>query len=1387
MATRFSNPANVPMGNNRLSPVDQANAIAYDTAVVQSPFTNKDGGAMLRQATSNLAADSNAGRYGVAGIGDLGQFAGSFDPANVPMGNNRLSPVDQYKAIAYDTAIMDGTAPIMPRNKSTTIANLGSDSDVGRFAVPGYGDQGQFAGSFDPALSPMGSNRLSPVDQYKLIKQDAGLLSGDVTLRNYSGPLPFGTTEALNNYEQVDPQILKDLQNAAAANLGGDSDVGRFAVPGYGDQGQFFGGDGGGRNTKNYDDISASAFAKGGDVQMPQEAGANPFADPNTMAVYDQMRQTVSPKEFGDEMLAGAAQIDPEAMAQFRNELSQIDLSPEDLDMLNNMVDEILATPEQYAAVRAKYLEMGAPEELLPEQFDPQFFAAMNMAVDQLIAEPAGVQAFAKGGIAELKPIAKAIAGYGRNGDTMLAHITPAEARMLRRRGGSGTINPTTGLPEFFLKKAFKGLAKVVKNFASSSVGRVITAVAIGFFLGPAAVAAFGATAGTVAAAAITGFTASAGSSLLAGDGLKTALKQGVVGAVTAGAVQGVGSAIKPGFSLTGQAPASGVNPTAMEALTGQYNKVFGPSATASGIQAPVIDATGQVKGIMPTEAPVFQGGQGYPEAQTFPVGDSMSPVAPRPGELGSNVSVGGKPALPSFSPEFAAGDPGAGFEPYNKVFADAPARVRAPAVFTETPVGANEQIFRAPSSGMADVTTNTARDLTRPADTSYFNQAKNFYNENISPSGIQQQGATDALNTVKSQFPGVTTEQIMNAPASSALGKAYASAMPGILSTYGPMTALGLGAVGLAGGFKATDAQPSEMRGELMKPVTQRIAEGGNQRAFYVQGLPGVKYDQYGAPIFGQYKPLPTFDTGLGIESLINPRGFAAGGAADKVFNVNNFDQTAYLNAHPDVKEAIARGEFKNAYEHYTQFGKAEGRTAFDKTETAAQAAKDATEKEAAQAANRKLVADAKTAKKAAGFGSAYQNINAGLSYDAPAGIAATSIAARQAAFKPTMDKFTQAQAANVATLAKPYTPTVVATPYNNTTGYTNVLNPVAPKINYDTTPELTAAQKAAADKLAADAAKAAADKAIADKLAADKAIADKLAADKAAADKVIADKLAADRAAAAKAAADKAAADRTLFQGQSAAVQNQQIMDYLKANPNATDQTLAQQMDYFGIKSPQVAQVVGMQDVSGGSVQNIDRRYGMAKSAMEGNPFALAYQNNADAQGAFGGQNIRDALAKMPNANDAQIAAYMDKNAIDPRQMAAAFAGTPGAISAENVLARYQAATKLPAMVAGSPQEQAAVAGGQALLAKNPPVEKKLMNMGGIASLGSGGYPRRTGQINGPGTATSDSIPAMLSDGEFVMTAKAVRGAGKGNRRAGAKRMYALMNQLEKNAARG
>ena len=72
--------------------------------------------------------------------------------------------------------------------------------------------------------------------------------------------------------------------------------------------------------------------------------------------------------------------------------------------------------------------------------------------------------------------------------------------------------------------------------------------------------------------------------------------------------------------------------------------------------------------------------------------------------------------------------------------------------------------------------------------------------------------------------------------------------------------------------------------------------------------------------------------------------------------------------------------------------------------------------------------------------------------------------------------------------------------------------------------------------------------------------------------------------------------------------------------------------------------------------------------------------------------------------------------------------------------------------------------------------------MNRGGTPQ-----FPRREMLIEGPGTETSDDIPAMLSDGEFVMNAQAVRGAdpsGNGNRQAGAKSLYDMMRNFEMRA---
>ena len=80
-----------------------------------------------------------------------------------------------------------------------------------------------------------------------------------------------------------------------------------------------------------------------------------------------------------------------------------------------------------------------------------------------------------------------------------------------------------------------------------------------------------------------------------------------------------------------------------------------------------------------------------------------------------------------------------------------------------------------------------------------------------------------------------------------------------------------------------------------------------------------------------------------------------------------------------------------------------------------------------------------------------------------------------------------------------------------------------------------------------------------------------------------------------------------------------------------------------------------------------------------------------------------------------------------------------------------------------------------------------------GGAVKMQEGGemdpsqFPRMDGDINGPGTETSDDIPAMLSDGEFVMTGRAVRGAGSYEMQADPNGIISLTPTLEEDRERG
>jgi len=86
-----------------------------------------------------------------------------------------------------------------------------------------------------------------------------------------------------------------------------------------------------------------------------------------------------------------------------------------------------------------------------------------------------------------------------------------------------------------------------------------------------------------------------------------------------------------------------------------------------------------------------------------------------------------------------------------------------------------------------------------------------------------------------------------------------------------------------------------------------------------------------------------------------------------------------------------------------------------------------------------------------------------------------------------------------------------------------------------------------------------------------------------------------------------------------------------------------------------------------------------------------------------------------------------------------------------------------------------------------------RKLSAMGGIMDMPTGNmrrnqagvmerdYRDKGGFVPVGVKEKADDVPAMLSKNEFVMTADAVRGAGNGNIKKGAQRMYDLMKQNE------
>ena len=267
-----------------------------------------------------------------------------------------------------------------------------------------------------------------------------------------------------------------------------------------------------------------------------------------------QQRPTVTSADSYDAAQTALGMVNPGEQAALkeaiRQNIGELQATPQQLDVLIQVFEYVSQNPGDYKNLLQKMIESGALDEGdMPPEYDPEFIGAMLAVLHEMqqiqgagaqepmnlspVVENLQPMGMASGGLAD---VGQYLASKGRGGDRILAHITPEEAAMLKRRGGSGTINPATGLPEFkggvlggivdAVSGVVKGIVNVAKDVLKSPVGRILGTIALATVLGPAGV---GLSMGTAAG------VAGAGTSLLAGGSMKDALISGAMGYIGGG------------------------------------------------------------------------------------------------------------------------------------------------------------------------------------------------------------------------------------------------------------------------------------------------------------------------------------------------------------------------------------------------------------------------------------------------------------------------------------------------------------------------------------------------------------------------------------------------------------------------------------------------------------------------------------------------------------------------------------------------------------------------------------------------------------------------------------------------------------------------------------
>jgi len=477
-----------------------------------------------------------------------------------------------------------------------------------------------------------------------------------------------------------------------------------------------------------------------------------------------------------------------------RESIDELDLSPAEVSALLEVLEYMSQKPDEYPQLRQRLIDTGMMDaDDLPEEYDPAFLGVAIMALNEYQASGAqGAQApmemspaveglepmaMAQGGLAD---VAKYLASQGRNGDSILAHITPGEARLLKAMGGSGTINPKTGLPEFFLKKIFKSVKKAVKKVLKNPIFRVIATVALATVLGPAAAAVMGSITGATAAGVALSTTAAAAATATA-----SVVGSAAISAMAGEKINAKNLLVTAATSYFGAGgTAFGVNPVSSVAkFAGKIPGVTEGGKLAQGIGAGVTSAgIGKLAG-MGTQEALGMGLQsgvmagmsykppGADQLQEVSVTGKRVPVRAQAGQAYDMVAGGPDTPNPDAMRGVVSG-------PYETTGAGAPqTQPVGSSVPYVTSSGAPGARFEQELARATDV---SAAPATAPGSTTFGRMGS--YLKSLAPGG--EKPTYDAFKNAFLVNPDPKLE--------------------GKLSRYVPGVATALTVTGLAGGFKA-------------------------------------------------------------------------------------------------------------------------------------------------------------------------------------------------------------------------------------------------------------------------------------------------------------------------------------------------------------------------------------------------------------------------------------------------------------------------------------------------------------------------------------------------------------------------------------------------------